>query len=429
MKLFIALIIALGPAACSLNLPNNGQGYTGRLFGSLVQSITSGDDAAHTHEVLPDGKILVGGIAKSSSGQLDFFLAKFTASGPLDPSFGNGGTIVTPVSGSQDRILDMRILPNGRVLVVGGTTTSGNVDTCVARYLPDGRLDTAFAQGGIFIHSFHAGDDYAVAVTVGEAGEFWLGGRSGPQGYVAKFTAGGSLDEAFGSQGVYTFSVGTRSIVNSIQTDSAGRIVTGGTAQQSGIEKVFIGRLSAAGALDTTFGTSGTNLYVPAQTDGAFGKKLLLQSDGKLLIAGWVEEAAVLKSLVARFDADGKNPDSGFGQGGIVKGLSGTVFNALRVLGDGSIYLAGAINNPTTKQDFLLERLTSSGGYDTTFGGGTGRVTTAVGPEENIIYSLQVQADGKPVAVGASRTPETNLDVAIARYETNGNPDPTFGQP
>jgi uncharacterized delta-60 repeat protein len=74
-----------------------------------------------------------------------------------------------------------------------------------------------------------------------------------------------------------------------------------------------------------------------------------------------------------------------------------------------------------------------SGGLDTTFGMGGIAVTDASGPASGneTVEKVLVQADGKVVTVGKAYNPGnlTGQDMLVIRYNSNGTPDTGFGSP
>src|SRR5205814_6546048 len=98
---------------------------------------------------------------------------------------------------------------------------------------------------------------------------------------------------------------------------------------------------------------------------------------------------------------------------------------------DGKIIAAGTVFvdfNPgeMSDTDFALARYNSDGSLDTTFGNG-GMVTTDFFRNEDDAFSILIQPDGKIVAVGSANNPATFYDFAAARYLSNGAIDTTFG--
>ena len=79
---------------------------------------------------LPNKKILLGGIKSSS-----FSLTRLTENGAIDSTFGNGGTITTPIGVGFTSMLDMVMQPDGKVVAVASTQISGAAGIALARYL------------------------------------------------------------------------------------------------------------------------------------------------------------------------------------------------------------------------------------------------------------------------------------------------------
>jgi len=118
--------------------------------------------------VLPDGRLVVAGswAATAADWPGDFALVRFMADGSLDTTFGSGG-LVTADSGDPDRAEQVIRLPNGKLLVAGWTDLSGpKSDFLLARFLPDGPLDTSFGTNGFLRTDFNASADQCNAVAI-----------------------------------------------------------------------------------------------------------------------------------------------------------------------------------------------------------------------------------------------------------------------
>src|SRR5439155_10672104 len=129
---------------------------------------------------------------------------------------------------------------------------------------------------------------------------------------------------------------------------------------------------------------------------------------------------------LARYNADG-SVDLTFGSGGrVVTDFGGDdAAFALAVQPDGKIVVAG-VSTGGGSMDFALARYDSDGALDATFGSG-GRVVTDLGGQDEA-FALVVQPDGRLVAAGASTAAgNLDLDFALARYNTVGTLDATFG--
>ncbi len=139
---------------------------------------------------------------------------------------------------------------------------------------------------------------------------------------------------------------------------------------------------------------------------------VVLQSDGKIVAVGQDSSDFAL----ARYNADG-SLDSSFGTGGKVTTDFGGSDAALAAVlqPDGKIVAVG-----TSAADFALARYNTDGSLDTSFGTG-GKVTTDFGGTDQA-WAAVLQPDGKIVAAGLA-----SADFALARYNTNGSLDTSFG--
>jgi len=82
----------------------------------------------NTMLIQSDGKLIVAGFVQLPTGN-DFGLARYNPNGSLDTSFGDGGSVATDFSGGDDRALAMALQPDGKIVVAGtATTPSGGFD-------------------------------------------------------------------------------------------------------------------------------------------------------------------------------------------------------------------------------------------------------------------------------------------------------------
>jgi uncharacterized delta-60 repeat protein len=151
-----------------------------------------------------------------------------------------------------------------------------------------------------------------------------------------------------------------------------------------------------------------------------------VQPDGRIVVAGF-------SFLVTRFNADG-TLDAGFGSGGQVAVPFGdfgwdSEANVILVQPDGRVVIAGGSYG--SHYDFALARLDSDGSLDKGFGH-NGMVTTDFYDGRDAIKALVLQPDGRLVAAGfghASNQSSTDSShFALARYESNGALDRSFGK-
>jgi uncharacterized delta-60 repeat protein len=183
---------------------------------------------------------------------------------------------------------------------------------------------------------------------------------------------------------------------------------------------------SGSASLDFGSVTAGASLVTTADCTIVFGssndtaKLRIAQSDG-LGLGMWQPTRGVLTA--------------GFGASGIAalspsSGAANDIGYAAVVQPDGLVVVAGACDmGGLTGQDICVERLLANGMLDPAFGSG-GVATTAIAPTtgSDIAYAVALQGDGRIVVAGScSMGGGTGPDVCLARYLTNGTPDPGFG--
>jgi len=249
--------------------------------------------------------------------------------------------------------------------------------------------------------------------------------------------AGGDLDPTFGTGGmVMTDLSRSTDIANAVAVQSDGKLVVVGQTYKNNdysTEDFAVARYNTDGTLDTTFGRGGK-----VRTDfpglAAVPSSVVIQPDGKIVVAGG---AFPLFTFLGDFKVVRYNPngslDRSFGSGGIVTTTfpEGSYAFDVALQPDGKIIAAGTVFvdfNPgdISDTDFALARYNSDGSLDTTFGNGGTVMTDYFGFEDDV-FSVLIQPDGKIVAVGSANNPATFYDFAAARYLSNGAIDTTFG--
>jgi uncharacterized delta-60 repeat protein len=355
--------------------------------------------------------------------------------GGLDPSFGTGGKVATSITPGYDELDGMVLQPDGKI-VAGGyvAPTSSTAAFGLARYNRNGSLDTSFGSGGKVTTSVGSGNSWINAVALQADGKIVGAGRtvegSTPVFALARYNPDGSLDTAFGTGGETTTAIGTYATAEDVAVQPDGKIVAAGFAI-SGNETFAVVRYNPNGSLDTSFGTGGkvTTGFGPGGYSVAFG--CALQPDGKILVAGYAYDGTKYYFALARYNAD-SSLDTSFGTGGKVLTSIGSgyaVGKKVKLMPDGKIVVAGYSQRGTMPtNDFTLARYDSNGSLDASFGTG-GTVTTTFGADtRSAVNAVLIQKNGKIVAVGWERPTTGYRDLfAVARYSKNGLLDSTFG--
>ncbi|MFG2642096.1 calcium-binding protein [Streptomyces sp. NPDC048370] len=294
--------------------------------------------------------------------------AATAAPGDLDPTFSGDGKVITDTSAVEDN-RDVAVQADGKIVTLGsGFNFDGPNDFVLVRYNADGSLDTTFGGGdGIVVTDF--GDftnDEAHALTL-----------EGPGIVVV-----GSSDTADGSP-----------------------------------SQLAVARYTADGSLDTTFDGDGKVLTGFGGTVPTVGHAVMMGLDDNILIGGSYGGDAMVTRLTPAGSLDIFGEDN---SGKAVFPFEGgdSAIHALSVYGGGTIIAAGS-----SPVGFGLVRLGMEfGGRDATFGD-NGQVATPFGVS---VRGVELVSGGKIVAAGSHGT-GVNSEFAVARYDGNGDLDPTFG--
>src|SRR5204863_4059157 len=131
---------------------NNGQlDPTFGTGGKMIAALDPGGDQLTAIALQADGKIVAAGSVIHDNWQLSFLVARFNPNGTLDSNFGNGGTILTNFGDSYAAANTLVLQPDGKITVAGvsgaGPYSELN-DFALARYNSNGSLDQTFGNGG-----------------------------------------------------------------------------------------------------------------------------------------------------------------------------------------------------------------------------------------------------------------------------------------
>ncbi len=241
----------------------------------------------------------------------------------------------------------------------------------------------------------------------------------------------GSLDSSFATNGIYSKDFGAQDNLTCVGVQAGQKVVSAGTA----LSPAFAGQLvvirqNEDGSLDPSFNDSGIVLLTNFTESYAYAVQT--RSDQKLLVAGTAADANyAFSGLVLRINQDG-SLDQSFGQNGIATfRLAGdTYFNAMQILPNNKIVVAGSALDTAFKNQPIVMQLNEDGSLDSSFGI-DGVASVPVTEIDNKFNKISVQADGKIVAAGHYGNPitidgQTDFDILIARFTTDGQLDASF---
>jgi uncharacterized delta-60 repeat protein len=245
------------------------------------------------------GGVLVAG-THGEGGDREFAIVRLDHAGSPDPSFGEGGLTTIDISPDEhDEANDMMIDAFGRIVLVGGAWfpkedrpvgTTGRF--AMARLRPDGSLDTSFAGSGYRVIPVRESGGYATSGALDAGGRAILAGRSGSLLAFGAVHESGRVDRSYGRRGFAFHHVREQYVPGDIADDSHRRIVAAleplGSPSTPRRGAFHAWRLRADGSFDLRFGGDG-RVAVRFGSHLGTARSVALQSDGRILLGGWVK--------------------------------------------------------------------------------------------------------------------------------------------
>ncbi len=432
-----AAAAAPGDFDTSFNRQGNVPGTVTTNFGSAT------DDQANAVALQPDGKIVAAGAATvgGKGTQNVFALARYKNDGSLDPYFNVSGAVPGTVTtafegGAQANAL---VVQSDGKLVAAGTanvTVNGTARNvfAVVRYQTDGTLDPCLnpdpspcsnrSKGGTVTTAF-PGDAEANALALQSDGKLVVAGTADDSGNshiaLVRYNADGSLDKnGFNAGGTTPGTLVDKNLdgdayATAVVIQRDGKILVAGYRSLNGTDDFVLVRYKADGTLDTTFNPGGPTQGILVKDLGGNDQAyaLLTQFDDKIVVAGRTKQGTADSNFfLARYDITG-SLDTSFGQGGIVTTSFGGNAEAHGLVQqpDGMLVAAGFVN-PGAAGEMALARYTGTGALDSSFG----NAGTLVSSGNDLAYALALDPKAKIVVAGAKDGGVSNKDFLLARY-------------
>ncbi len=349
------------------------------------------------------------------------------------PTFEVGdGSTVTSVATLYDSAVDMVIQDDGKYLVLTSANTAPtgqDIDYALTRYNADGSLDTSFGTDGTVITAVNANNESPQAMALQADGKILVTGGydtgSTTDGIVMRYNNDGTLDTSFDTDGIVTiqFSATNNDLFTDILVQPDGRILVAGYGNITGNDEMIVARLNVDGTLDTSFSADGKFILSLSANDDRV-MSLALQDDGRIILAGYENTGVNSDLAIVRLGANG-GLDTSFVSAGFFRlDLGGNEYaNAVAIDDSGRIVVAGTTSS-TGSGDSIVVRVDANGVLDSTFGTG-GIVTVATGSPFEAVNELAIQSDGKIVVAGDAFNGSNN-DISIFRLNDDGSLDTGF---
>ena len=342
------------------------------------------------------------------------------APGQLDPTFGLDGVATTQFGTTSNSATSVALQPDGRI-VVAGTSDDGHF--ALARFNADGSLDASFGVGGKAVIDVGGYFETAACVAVEPDGRIVAAGSTDPGGYccqsaMVRLNADGTLDATFGSGGRVLTAVSGITAAAAIVLQPDGKIVLAGSVYDPFTHVGMLLRYNADGSLDASFGAGGKVFTSFGGYDAFTG--LVMQGDGKLVAGGVGGPATTF--VLARYNPDG-SLDPSFGAGGkvVTDFASYSRLEHLAIQPDQKIVACGTVENR-----YGLARFNPNGTLDAAFGLGGKATTVMTGQNLESATGVAVQPDGAIVTSGWAFD-NYRQEFALARWRADGTLDPGFG--
>ena len=415
----------------------NSDGTLDSTFGTngiTTTPIGDHNDEPNSVIIQNDGKILTAGRTYNVS-EGDIVLVRYNSDGSLDDSFGNNGIKITAMEKSSEQAYAVAKLNNGKIIATGSIESDADGSNSITiRYNADGSLDNTFGANGIVITKVQFPIENITSVALQNINDnekiitssYTFNGNNYDFA-LSRFNPDGTPDNTFGMNGNVIVSINDSSndYADALAIQNDGKIVVTGKTFSGNSHHLMTIRYNSDGSMDNTFGNEGVGI-LPMSVSVDFPNSISIQNDGKIVVSGYSFIGNNADFAAARYNQDG-NLDNDFGTDGIIIipiGNSHDFGFSSAIQEDGKIILAGSYRNGD-KDNFSLVRCNVDGKLDSTFGTG-GIVNEPIGTGSNRCYSIQLQNDGKIVAAGFY-IDNHNSEVAVARYNSDGSLDSTFG--
>lgn len=250
--------------------------------------------------------------------------------------------------------------------------------------------------------------------------------------YMATAQPGGNLDLSFNTTGIVVKDSGPLELFQDVKMQADDKIVAVGTVYDATYAaSIVVSRFNTNGSYDNTFGTNGTFTYTLNYETGAY--ECYIKSNGQILVVGYTTDngGMGMAMLLLQLNSDG-TLDNNFGTNGVTYfdiSSREDIAYGLAVQSDDKIVICGTTVD-TSGVDYkyvpMLARFNSNGTQDTNFGV-NGLALVPVNFAENDFTAVRIQSDGKIVAAGHIANGLLWYSALVARFNSDGTPDNTFG--
>ncbi len=413
LLLFTAILFTIITKAQQLDVSFNTTGY------NLITLANFADYTKGIHQQA-SGKYIVTSNSGQGSANYDYYAMRFNDNGTLDTTFGTNGQTIANFGTGYDELLGSTLQPDGKIIMVGGSSFNAVVGFGIVRLTADGQFDTTFNGTGK-LHLPLNGNAYAYKVRIDANNKIVVSGSTTTSAIIVRLNTDGSFDTSFDTDGKVEIpnSAAFRDFVIDSQNNIVATYRTQGvffpTPQVQG--KALIAKFDNSGAVVTSFGVNGiVDLGLTGNLNPS-ADQIKTLSNGQYLILGANDISSPYQSrrFLAKLNIDG-TIDNSFGVSGYL--YFQNVSFAPPLVKNNSIYLVGTKRNtnPIPSQEQIF-KLNDDGTFDTTFG--TNGIYTETTPNLGFGFDLNFDSQDKfivPIYQSLFNGTNTSSKSGMARY-------------
>jgi len=356
------------------------------------------------------------------------YSALFSQAGSLDKSFGQDGKVITNF-GVGSGIFSIAEQKDQKIIVTGNI----GANLAVARYNSDGSFDAGFGTNGI-VQTVAGESGQGRAIAIQDDDKIVIAGFQyvpAARAMVARYFPNGKIDSAFGIDGIILATIaGIQDQAYSVVVQEDGKILTGGESyirSNPYLPSFSVFRFKTDGTPDSSFGKNGGVAIDFVLNGFASGHDIEIEPGNKIVITGY-GGGATTDIAIARLKENGSF-DSTFGVNGKTMqdfGIYESAYSA-RIDSAGKITTCGQSTSNFQDGNFIICRFKENGQLDSSFGN-TGKEITDLYGGNDAAIAIALDGDFGIVACGYAEKNGIDRNITTVRYKITGSLDSSFGE-
>lgn len=412
------LLIISGTLSFPSLFAQGGSYYSGfGVDGKAKEDLSNAVQRIEAADIATDGSIYAAGYTIDQN-EFKGLIWKVDENGNDDLSFNGTSTKVTGEPGENVFIEGIQVTTTGKPIVYGFKELQGVLpQSFIERRNSDGSDDLTFNNTGSIILSLPNAPVFAQAGLLDPTDDhFFCAVKQGSTSFdVQRYDEVGDIVASWGNSGSATIDLGiSTSVADMKWAANPNDLIVLGYTLDSGDNDMFAASLNGSGSLNTGFGNNGV-----ASVDFFNGTEILtagaIQLDGKILMAGFVNDLTFDEATIRRLNNDG-SLDQDFGVSGEFRidlfpgseRLTGVQY------ANDKIFIGGH-GDDGTSQRLFAGSLNYDGSWNTSFGGGIGYVQHDLYNDQLDEFSnfLIMAGTAKLLLGGATEDAISDLDAML----------------